>query len=180
MFLDDRSDLALRNVLDPSVRGMLLGMSAAFGVLSAVCGIVYVLGSRRSAPVLHLDRLTRLAAPLLMSAAVPNVFAWRVYQDRDFMFCVVATLFGLATERCFRTSLTAWQELGLPSAIDSTLSRARFLRSRAQTFGTARAVLWLRQHAACAVLAALVVAFGIYIGVHAVRQQYQLKTYSWD
>ena len=183
MFLEDRSELALRNVLDPSARGMLLGISAAFGVLSALGGIVYMLGSRRRAPLVHLDRLTRLASPLLMSAAVPNVFAWRVYQDRDFMFCVVATLFGLATERCFRTSLAASRELGLTSAIQSQLSRARFLRSApdssARTFGE-RAASWLRRNAACVCLAGLVVAFAVYIGVHAVRQHYQLKTYSWD
>lgn len=182
LFLDEASDLALRNVLDPTSRLVLLGMSAAFGALSALFGVVYVLVSRRRDSVVHLDRLTRLASPLLMSAAVPNVFAWRVYQGRDFMFCVVATLFGLATERCFRTSLTAARELGLTSALTSQLSRARFLSTLAAPDRRpwVRAVQWLRRHAACACLAALVVAFGVYIGVHAVRQQYQLKTYSWD
>ena len=173
VFLDDPSELALRNVLDLRTRGILIGLSLGLGALSALSGVVYFFVSREQAAIVHLNRLTRLAAPLLMSAAVPNLFSWRVYEGREFMFAVVATLFGLASERCFRTSLEAAQELGLHTALESRLSRLR------STAGKAPLAL-LERFGAPLCLGLCVVGFGIYIGIHAVQQHYQLKTYSWD
>lgn len=182
VFLDAASDLALRNLLDPLTRSVLLGVSVALGVVAAIAGIVYFLLSREKTTLVHLNRVTRLASPLLLSAALPSLFDWRVYEDREFLFCVVATLFGLAAERCFRTSIHAARELGLGPALERQLSRLRARRAVAGPPATAwgRALTVMRRHAPSACLVVLVVSFGVYMGIFAVRQHYQLKTYSWD
>ncbi|HEY6729310.1 MAG TPA: DUF2079 domain-containing protein [Polyangiaceae bacterium] len=182
LFLDDASDLALRNVLDPLTRALLLGVAVTLGSVAAMSGMAYYLASREKAALVHLNRVTRLASPLLLSAAVPNLFDWRVYENRAFLFCVVATLFALAAERCFRTSLQAARELRVSAVLARQLSRVRARAAFAAppTSAGGRALALLRRHAALLCLALLVVSFGVTMSVHAVQQHYQLKTYSWD
>lgn len=190
------TELALKNLITPAERQTLILGAAAAGLLACVAAVFYLLTSKRRSPLLHLNRLTRLASPLLVTAALPSLFNWEAFRNRDFMFAVLGTLFGLALERTFRTAVVAYRELGAsfpPLAIwrarrrrppptprpDATSGVQPALTGSASR-PSRRLPTWLKRHAASLVMSALVLAFAALMAVDTIRQHYQFKTYSWD
>src|SRR5690606_34540936 len=108
----------------------------------------------------------------------PNLFRWEVYQGRAFLFAVLATLFGLAVERSFRSSLDAALELKIPTKLRNLLPAPADVARRWDTKRAAR--VWLRRHAPALIVTLMVVGFAATMITFSVRQHYQLKTYSWD
>ena len=171
LFAEPR-ELGLSNLMDPEVRKRVIAMALAGALLSSAAGACFVLFSRRPNRLRELHQFSRLCSPLLLSVATPTLFDWQVYQNRDFLFAVVATLFGIAAERCFRISLAAARELGW---FGKANPRARLSRYRSRDL-----LGWLRQRGALSMLALGVAGFAVYMVTHTVRQHYQLRTYSWD
>lgn len=159
-----RGHLALTNQIPLETRSWLISLSLVVGLIASLSGAVYVARSRTPERLERLSRLTRLGSPLLLSFFLPNLFNWAVYKDQPFLFSVLATLFGLALERSFRTSLRAAREM--------RLFRPSILRA-SEASAVERALPGV-------LLTLAVVGFAAFAIVFTIRQHYQVKTYSWD
>lgn len=156
--------LAVSNQLEAARRTWLIVTSLGGGIAACLVGAGYLLVRRTRAAVERLRLITLLASPLLLSFAVPSVFNWIIFQNRDFLFVVVATLFGLALERSFRTSARAAGRLGLTRRLRDPIHRVGRVLRRVPVL----------------VLVAMVLAFAAHMAFYTIRQHAQLMTYSWD
>lgn len=159
-----RGQLALTNQIAVETRSLLIGVAVLVGVLASAMGGVYLWRERTKERLDRLSQLTRLGAPLLLTFFLPNLFNWSVYKDQPFLFCVLATLFGLALERSLRTSVGAAHEMHL-----SRYFRPNWFATRV-----------FRRVVPSVLLVLLVLAFATFAVVFTIRQHYQVKTYSWD
>ncbi len=165
-FFANVEELALHNMMLTAERRILIGAALLAGLCTCILGAAYAVFNKDRAALRKLGALSRLASPLLLSFALPNLFNWRIYQGKSFLFAVLATLFGLALERTFRASHAAARELGL-SAGSLTSAGGRLWRR-------------LARRLPAVFLAAMVIGFAATMTVYTVRQHYQFNTYSWD
>jgi uncharacterized membrane protein len=156
--------LAISNQLEATRRTALIVTSLCGGGLACLAGAAYLLRRRTRMAVEHLRLLALLGSPLLLSFAIPNLFNWLVYQNRDFLFAVVATLFGLALERTVLTSMRAAEQLGLLERLHDPVHRLGRMLRRVPGL----------------LLAAMVIGFAAHMAFYTIRQHDQLMTYSWD
>lgn len=177
-FVGEVSELALKNSVAPETRKALLYVSLAGGLITTIAGALFVLWSRHRAALVRLNQYARLASPLLLSAALPYAFDWRVFKNREFLCAVVATLLGLGCERAFRASVTAALELGLTPGRRLSQDPVRGTTALADRFSTL--VRFLRRRGPELASGLLMLAFSVYVITYSVQQHYQLKTYSWD
>lgn len=164
-------ELALQNLIAPADRKLLIAVSLAAGLCASMLGALYVALGRSGRALMRLRRATLLFTPLLLSAAIPSVFSWNSYQNREFLFAVVATLFALGLEQCFRTSVATAFDMGLLPRAPRLSQLVRFRPRRTRG---------LAANAPPIVLGLMILSFTAYMIVCTVQQHYQLKTYSWD
>ncbi|HEY0711694.1 MAG TPA: DUF2079 domain-containing protein, partial [Polyangia bacterium] len=82
-----------------SARGRVVLLADMFGVALGACllAAIYLLWRRRAGIAL-LDALSRRLLPLIVVGALPFLFNWAIWQDRDITFLVLAAIVGLGLQ----------------------------------------------------------------------------------
>lgn len=152
------------NAMDSDDRTLMLGTAAATGLGLCLVAGVYLLVRRSLHAVHRVHQAACILSPLTLSLAVPYLFNWRLFQNNELGFLVLASVVGLLGERTFRLSLGSigWHRLA-PWATSIRLAAPRLWR-------------WIP----ALLVLAIVAGFGLYFSYYTMLHHYRVQTQSYD